>query len=56
MPVSNKATAKKTPRKGKAAAEPKGRGGKAKKDPNKPKKPPTGFFLWLADNRQKIKD
>jgi len=40
----------------KAAAEPKGRGGKAKKDPNKPKKPPTGFFLWLADNRQKIKD
>lgn len=33
-----------------------GRGEKAKKDPNKPKKPPTGYFLWLADNRQRIKE
>lgn len=61
MPVSNKATAKKTS-KTKAADQPKSGKGSRKaaskkdKDPNKPKKPPTGYFLWLADNRQAIKD
>jgi len=29
---------------------------KAERDPNKPKKPPTAYFLWLGVNRANIKD
>ena len=29
---------------------------KAERDPNKPKKPPTAYFLWLAENRNAIKE
>ncbi|XP_063676350.1 FACT complex subunit SSRP1-like [Bolinopsis microptera] len=29
---------------------------KAERDPNKPKKPPTAYFLWLGVNRGSIKD
>ena len=28
---------------------------KAKKDPNAPKKPLSGYMLWLQDNREGIK-
>lgn len=60
MPSEKKPAGEK--REKKTAAEPKGGKGSRKaaskkdKDPNKPKKPPTGYFLWLADNRQAIKD
>ena len=30
-------------------------GGKAKKDPNAPKRPSTAFFIWLNENRPSIK-
>ena len=29
---------------------------KREKDPNKPKKAPTAYFLYLGDNRAKIKE
>lgn len=29
---------------------------KSGKDPNAPKRPLTAYFLWLNENRQKIKD
>ena len=29
--------------------------GKASKDPNKPKRPQSAYFLWLGDNRSRIK-
>merc|ERR1719420_2367108 len=29
---------------------------KKQKDPNAPKKPSTAFFLFMADNRQRVKD
>ncbi|KAJ8348517.1 hypothetical protein SKAU_G00271060 [Synaphobranchus kaupii] len=32
-----------------------GKGGKKKKDPNAPKRPPSGFFLFSSDHRPKIK-
>lgn len=32
-----------------------GRGKKAKKDPNAPKRPPSGFFLFCGEHRPKIK-
>jgi len=31
------------------------RGGKKEKDPNQPKKPPTPFFAWMGENRERIK-
>ncbi|CAH1802193.1 unnamed protein product [Owenia fusiformis] len=30
--------------------------GKAKKDPNAPKRPQSGYFLWLNENRSRIKE
>jgi hypothetical protein len=34
----------------------KGRKTKASKDPNKPKRPQSSYFLWLGDNRSRIKE
>ena len=34
----------------------KGRKTKASKDPNKPKRPQSAYFLWLGDNRSRIKE
>ncbi|XP_041111499.1 high mobility group protein B3-like [Polyodon spathula] len=35
--------------------QPGGKGGKRKKDPNAPKRPPSGFFLFCSEQRPKIK-
>jgi len=34
----------------------KGRKTKTSKDPNKPKRPQSSYFLWLGENRSRIKD
>ncbi|GAB2215901.1 hypothetical protein Droror1_Dr00023664 [Drosera rotundifolia] len=51
---SNKSDAKLSVKKGAAATKPK-RGKAAAKDPNKPKRPPSAFFVFMEEFRQEYK-
>jgi hypothetical protein len=51
MPKKKKAAPKSASKKGKSPAKKKGKA----KDPNKPKRPPSAFFLFGSDRRPKLK-